>query len=46
MDGASTVHGKNDWAGWSYASSAMGFLRAGLQRGVDSDEGICFLLWQ
>ena len=32
--------------GWSCASSAMGFLRAGLLRGVDSSEGMCFLLWQ
>jgi hypothetical protein len=31
---------------WSCASSAMGFLRAGLLRGVDSGEGMCFLLWQ
>jgi hypothetical protein len=42
------VHGKNDWVGWSCArgSSTMGFLRAGLLRGVDSGEGMCFLLWQ
>jgi hypothetical protein len=45
MGGTSAVHGKNDWAGWSCASSAMGFLRAGLLRGVDSGEGMCFLLW-
>jgi hypothetical protein len=44
MGGVSVVHGKNDWAGWSCASSAMGFLRAGLLRGVDSDEGMYFLL--
>jgi hypothetical protein len=31
--------------GWSCASSAMGFLHVVLQRGVDSDEGVCFLLW-
>jgi hypothetical protein len=43
MGGASAVHGKNDWVGWSCArgSSAMGFLQ-----GVDSGEGMCFLLWQ
>ena len=32
--------------GWSCASSTIGFLRAGLLRGVDSGEGMCFLLWQ
>jgi hypothetical protein len=44
--GTSAVHEKNDWAGWSCArrSSTMGFLRAGLLRGVDSGEGMCFLL--
>jgi hypothetical protein len=48
MGGASVVHGKNDWVGWSCArgSSTMGFLRVGLLRGVDSGEGMCFLLWQ
>jgi hypothetical protein len=45
MGGASAVHGKNDWAGWSCASSVKGFLRAGLLRGVDNGEGMCFLLW-
>jgi hypothetical protein len=45
MGGASAGHGKNDWAGWSCASSVMGFLRAGLLRDVDSGEGMCFLLW-
>ena len=46
MGGASAVHGKNDWAVWYHASSAMGFLRVELLRGVDSGEGMCFLLWQ
>jgi hypothetical protein len=48
MGGASAVHGKNDWAGWSYArgSSVIGYLCAGLLRGVDSGEGMCFLVWQ
>jgi hypothetical protein len=46
MGGASAVHGKNDWAGWSCArrSSVMGFLRARLLRGLDSCEVMCFLL--
>jgi hypothetical protein len=44
MGGTSTVHGLNDWAGWSCVSSAMGFLRVGLLRGVDSGEEMCFLL--
>jgi hypothetical protein len=46
IGGASAVHGKNDWAGWSCVrgSSAMGFLRAGLLQGLDSSEVMCFLL--
>jgi hypothetical protein len=31
--------------GWYCASSAMRLLRAGLLRGVDSSEGMCFLMW-
>jgi hypothetical protein len=46
MGVASAVHGKNDWAGWSCArgSSAMGFLRARLLRGLDNSEVMWFLL--
>jgi hypothetical protein len=32
--------------GRARGSSTMGFLRAGLLRGVDSSKGMCFLLWQ
>jgi hypothetical protein len=39
MDGASVVHGKDDGTGQSCALAAMGFLRAGLLRGVDSGGG-------